>query len=230
MVAEEEAGRPGQRHLAWRDVSVGKGQQGEVRGRSRQVVSGQEASEVKLRENVERMARENRVDHVRARVDVRSAVEGVDQRLQEEFTRVAEDATVEGRRHVTNLRFRLESMEVTMTDTLEQSLAEHDKKRGRVLVVLQRAVEEHSRYHRVDTEALDRKLTDMVGAFVAEHNEKRQETHTTLQQSYAELFALFHSEVAQVVDGNERTQRELAEANHNELRKVRRRSRTCPSK
>ena len=102
-----------------------------------------------------------------------------------------------------------------MTDMLQQNLAEQDRKRDRVLVSLQRAVEAQA-----DTEALDRKFTDMVGAFAAEHNEKQQETHTTLQQSNAELIALLHSEVAQVVDGNERTQRVLTEASQNELGKV----------
>ena len=115
------------------------------------------------------MSREHREDHMRARGNVRSAVEGVDQMLQEEFTRVAEDATVEGRRHETNLRFRLKSVGVTMTDTLEQKLAEQDKKCDRVLVSLQRAVEERTRYHRAGTEALDGKLTNMVGSFAAEH-------------------------------------------------------------
>ena len=60
----------------------------------------------------------------------------------------------------------------------------------------------------------------MVGAFAAEHNEKQQETHTALQQSNAELIASLHGEVAQVVDGNERTQRVLTEASQNELGKV----------
>ena len=73
-------------------------------------MSGQEASEAKLREDVERMSKEHREDHARARDDVRSVVEGVDQRMQEEITRVAEVATVEGKRHVTNLRFGLESV------------------------------------------------------------------------------------------------------------------------
>ena len=140
----------------------------------------EEASVAKLRKDVVRMSREHRENHERARDDVRIAVEGVDQKLQEEITRVAEDATVEGKRHVTNLRFRLQSVVATTTDTLQQNLAEQDRKRDRVRVSLQRAVEAYTGYHRTGTEALNRKFTDMVGAFAAEHNGQQQKTHTTL--------------------------------------------------
>ena len=149
------------------------------------------------------------------------AAQANDKKSQEEITRVAKDATVQGKRHVTNLRFRLGSVVATTTDMLQQNLAEQDRKRDRVLVSLQRAVEEYTRYHRAGTEALDRKFTDMLGAFAAEHNEKHQETDTTFQQSNVELVVVFHSEVAQVVDGNERTQCVLTEAGQNELGKFR---------
>ena len=41
--------------------------------------------------------------------------------MQEEITRVAKDATVERKRPVTFLRFRLESVVATMTDRLQQN-------------------------------------------------------------------------------------------------------------
>ena len=44
----------------------------------------EEASEAKLRKGVVRMSREHRENHERERDDVRSAVSGVDQKLQEE--------------------------------------------------------------------------------------------------------------------------------------------------
>ena len=92
-------------------------------------------------------------------------------------SRVAEGATVEGKRQVTNLRFRLESVVAATTDMLQRNLVEQDRKRDRVLVSLQRAVEEHTGYHRADTEALDGKLTDMVGASAAEHTKATGDSH-----------------------------------------------------
>ena len=68
--------------------------------------------------------REHREDHARTRDDVRSAVEGVDQKLQEEITRVAEDASAE-------------SVVETMTGMLQQDLAEQDRKYDRMLVSMQ---------------------------------------------------------------------------------------------
>ena len=95
-----------------------------------------------------------------------------------------------------------------------------------MLVSLHRAVEEYAKYHRADTEAMDSKFTDIIGAIAAKRTVKQRATHATSRQSNAELIAIHHNEVAQVVDGNERTWRVLTEASQNALGRSRRRSRT----
>ena len=116
--------------------------------------------------------------------------------MQKEVTRVAKGTTVERKRHVTGPRSRPESVVTTMTDVLQQNLAEQDKKLDWVFASLQRAVEEYTRYHRADTEVMDSKSTDIVGMFVAGRTEKQRAARTTSRQDNVVLVALHHSELS----------------------------------